>query len=593
MNVVPLRPYLNYMNFKELGLSADLVSGVEELGFENATPIQEKTVPYLSANDSDLIALAQTGTGKTAAFGLPLLEKIQEDNDRVSGLVICPTRELCLQIAKDLENFSKHKNMQGVVAVYGGADIVAQMKRIKKGVDIVVATPGRLVDIIKRKAVDFSEVDIVVLDEADEMLNMGFKEDIDTILSKTPEYKNVWLFSATMPKEVSKIASNYMTDPFEITIGNKNEGSKNVDHIYYCVKERDRYLALKRVIDYYPNIFGLIFCRTRRETQKVADQLMRDGYNSDALHGDMSQAQRDRVMSKFRNREIQILVATDVAARGIDVNDITHVLNYNLPDDVENYTHRSGRTGRAGKSGLSITIINTAEQYKIKQIEKVIKKDFETKKLPNPHDITEKQLFHRINEMVTQEVDVEGLSPFLVKIYKEFEDYSKEEIIERFVANELNHLLGYYKKSKDLDADPRSGRGKGKEERPTRGRDRDRKKKSNPNASRYFVNIGKKQRLNPGGLLRVVCAETGLESADVSNIEILDKFAFFETTKDNQDLVLSKMNNAKFDSHDIRVELSEKKKSSSRPDDRRRSGGGDRRKKKPAGKERRRHRKNR
>ncbi len=584
------------MNFRELGLSEDLVRGVEELGFENATPIQEQTVPYLSANDSDLIALAQTGTGKTAAFGLPLLEKIEKNNDRVSGLVICPTRELCLQITKDLENFSKHKKMQGVVAVYGGADIVAQMKRIKKGVDIVVATPGRLVDIIKRKAVDFSEVDVVVLDEADEMLNMGFKEDIDTILSKTPEYKNVWLFSATMPKEVSKIASNYMVDPFEITIGNKNEGSKNVDHIYYCVRERDRYLALKRVIDYYPNIFGLIFCRTRRETQKVADQLMRDGYNSDALHGDMSQAQRDRVMAKFRNRELQILVATDVAARGIDVNDITHVLNYNLPDDVENYTHRSGRTGRAGKSGLSIAIINTSEQYKIKQIEKVIQKEFESKKLPNPKDITEKQLFHRIDEMVTQEVNVEGLAPFLVKIYKEFENYSKEEIIERFVANEVNHLLDYYEKAKDLDADPRSGKGKGKdrEERPKRG-GKDRKRKSDPDASRFFVNIGKKQKLNPGGLLRVVCNETGLSSADVSNIEILDKFAFFETSKENKDLVLSKLSNSKFDSHDLRVELSEKKKSSSGSSSRsdsRKGKGGDRRKKKATSKDRRRVRRN-
>lgn len=582
------------MNFKELGLSADLVKGVEELGFENATPIQEKTVPYLSSNDSDLIALAQTGTGKTAAFGLPLLERIEEDNDRVSGLVICPTRELCLQITKDLENFSKHKKMQGVVAVYGGADIVAQMKRIKKGVDIVVATPGRLVDIIKRKAVDFSEVEVVVLDEADEMLNMGFKEDIDAILEKTPEHKNVWLFSATMPKEVAKIASTYMFEPYEITIGNKNEGSKNVEHLFYCVRERDRYLALKRVIDYYPDIFGLIFCRTRRETQKVADQLMRDGYNSDALHGDMSQAQRDRVMNKFRNREIQILVATDVAARGIDVNDITHVLNYNLPDDVENYTHRSGRTGRAGKSGLSITIINTSESYKIKQIEKVINKEFESRTLPKPKEITEKQLFHRIDEMVNQDVNVEGLAPFLVKIYKEFENFSKEEIIERFVANEVNHLLDYYQKAKDLDAEPRSGKSKkGKEGDSRKGRDRGEKRsKSDPNAARFFVNIGKNQRLNPGGLLRVICNETGLGKADVGDIEILDKFAFFETSQSNKDLVLDKLNNAKFDNHSINVELSEKKKT--RAESKKENGkGGGRRKKKPTSKDRRRVRKNR
>jgi ATP-dependent RNA helicase DeaD len=584
------------MEFKDLGLSEDLLRGVEELGFENPTPIQEKTVPYLAHNESDLIALAQTGTGKTAAFGLPLLEKIQKGNKKVAGLIICPTRELCLQIASDLDKFSKHKKMQGVVAVYGGADIVGQMKRIKRGVDIVVATPGRLVDIINRRVVDLSEVEVVVLDEADEMLNMGFKDELDAILDKTPDTKNVWLFSATMPKEVSKIASNYMHKPFEITVGNKNEGSKNVEHIYYCVKERDRYHAIKRVIDYYPEIFGLIFCRTRRETQQVADQLVNENYSAEALHGDMSQAQRDRVMKKFRNREIQLLVATDVAARGIDVNDITHVLNYNLPDDIENYTHRSGRTGRAGKSGVSIVIINTGESRKIKSIERVIKKDFQAKELPKPDEITEKQLFHRIDEMVGVEVDAKGLAPFIDKIYNKFESYTKEELIERFVANEVKHLLDYYKKAKNLDADPRSGRDRDRGDRPSRGNKE--RRGSDPNASRYFVNLGSKQRMNPGALVRTICDETGLKGSDIGEIEILEKFSFFETSKENEALILERMNNAKFDNFNFRVELSAKKKGSGGGgrnkggggSDRGRSGGGRRKSSNSSNSDRRRSR---
>ena len=375
------------MKFSELGLKDAILSAITELGYEAPTPIQSQSIPYLLENDGDLIGLASTGTGKTAAFGLPLLNKIDVDSRSTQGLIICPTRELCIQITKDLEAYSKNLRGLNVVPVYGGTDIVKQIRQIERGAQIVVATPGRLIDLINRKKIKLGEVEAVILDEADEMLNMGFKEDIDAILEQTPDHKNVWLFSATMPKEVARIAQTYMVDPFEITVGGKNEGNKNIEHHYYVVKERDRFQALKSIIDFNPNIYGLIFCRTRRDTAAVADKLMAGGYNAEPIHGDLSQAQRDRVMEKFRNKTLQILVATDVAARGIDVNDITHVIHYQLPEDVENYTHRSGRTARAGKKGTSIALINTKEGRKISSIEKIIKSKIELRQVPSTNDI--------------------------------------------------------------------------------------------------------------------------------------------------------------------------------------------------------------
>ena len=379
------------MTFSELGLRDEVLKSITDLGFEAPTPIQQEAIPYLLKSESDFVGLAQTGTGKTAAFGLPLVNNVQSGTRLPQGLVICPTRELCLQISKDLENYAKYDRDTQVVAVYGGTDIRRQMTQVKTAT-IIVATPGRLVDLINRKAIVLQEVQCVVLDEADEMLNMGFKEDIDMILRQTPEKKNVWLFSATMPKEVAMIAKTYMTDPLEVSIGHKNQGNENIEHIYYSVKEKDRYAALKRLIDVNPDIFGLVFCRTRHETQSVAEKLSKDGYNAEPLHGDLSQAQRDNVMKRFRERTLQLLVATDVAARGIDVDNITHVIHYQLPDDIENYTHRSGRTARAGKKGESLVLINTREGYKIRSIEKQIRTDFTQGTIPSAQEICGLQL---------------------------------------------------------------------------------------------------------------------------------------------------------------------------------------------------------
>lgn len=562
------------MKFSELGLKDSILSAITKMGYESPTPIQEKSIPYLLENDGDLIGLASTGTGKTASFGLPLLNQVDTQSKNTQGLVICPTRELCIQISNDLKAYSENIKGLSIVPVYGGTDIGRQIKQIERGAQIVVATPGRLIDLINRKKIKLWEVEAVVLDEADEMLNMGFKEDIDAILDQTPDFKNVWLFSATMPKEVARIAKNYMEDPFEITVGGKNETNKNIEHHYYTVKERDRFQALKSVIDFNPNIYGVIFCRTRRDTAAVADKLMAGGYNAEPIHGDLSQAQRDRVMDKFRSKTLQLLVATDVAARGIDVNDITHVIHYQLPEDVENYTHRSGRTARAGKKGTSIALINTKEGRKIKSIERIIKTSFELKKVPTSDQICEKQLLSLIKGIKNDEADTSRIDTFLPVLMEELGEYSKEEIIKRFVATEFNKFLDYYENARDLNA---TARDNGRDDFGSKKRGRD--SRNDPNQQRFFVGLGRKDGFNHGALLRLLCDNTGISKANIGKIDILEKFSFFDADKNETERILESMKGVDFEGNRMSIEKTkgsndkgDGKRSSSR-----RSGGRSRR----------------
>jgi ATP-dependent RNA helicase DeaD len=575
------------MTFEELGLKSEVLKSLKELGFEAPTPIQQEAIPHLLGENSDFVGLAQTGTGKTAAFGLPLVSKVKENVKIPQGLVICPTRELCLQIAKDLQSYSNHLKIS-VQSVYGGTDIRKQMTDIKRGVTIIVATPGRLVDLINRKAVNLSEVEYVVLDEADEMLNMGFKEDIDAILSQTPDWKNVWLFSATMPKEVAQISKNYMENPLEVSIGHKNQSNENIEHIYFVVKERDRYAALKRLIDFNPNIYGLVFCRTRRETALVAEKLGKEGYSAEPLHGDLSQAQRDSVMNRFRERAIQILVATDVAARGIDVDDISHVINYNLPDEIENYTHRSGRTARAGKKGESLVLINTGEGYKIRQIEGKIRTTFVKGEIPEPKEICEAQLLKLVSKVIATEVKEDDIAEFLPPVMAEFENLTKEEVVKRFISAEFNRFLDYYERAGDLNAKAGRDRDAGRDgdrgnrrdrgdrnDRGDRGDRRERApRKEDANKTRFFVNLGQRDGLNPGGLLRVVCDSTGLQSSNVGKIDILASYSFFEADNDLADKIIKEVNGTEYEGHTVNVEVTTKKPSGGGNAGRRPSGGG-------------------
>ncbi len=559
------------MTFEELGLKSGVLKSLTEMGFETPTPIQTEAIPHLLKEESDFVGLAQTGTGKTAAFGLPLVSKVEEGRKIPQGLVICPTRELCLQITKDLQNFSKHLKIN-VVAVYGGTDIRRQMTDIKNGATIVVATPGRLVDLANRKALRLEEVEWVVLDEADEMLNMGFKEDIDTILEQTPDWKNVWLFSATMPKEVAEIAKNYMTNPLEVSIGHKNQTNENIEHIYFMVKEKDRYAATKRLIDFNPSIYGLIFCRTRRETAQVAEMLEKDGYNASPLHGDLSQAQRDSVMKRFREKSLQILVATDVAARGIDVSDVTHVINYNLPDDIENYTHRSGRTARAGKKGESLVLINTRELGKIRQIERTIRTTFTVGNVPNAKEICEIQLLKLADKVISTEVKEDEIEEFLPIIMREFDGLSKEEVVKKFISAEFNRFIDYYERAGDLNASTSRDRGDRDDFNEDRGsRNRDRGPRRDEGKTRFFVSLGKRDGLNPGGLLRVICDSTGLRSENIGKIDILASFSFFEADDELADKILSNVNGTEYEGHKVSVEITKNKAEGG---SRGRSGGG-------------------
>lgn len=439
------------MNFEELGVEPRLLKAIEELGFENPMPIQEMVIPHLLHNEGDVVGLAQTGTGKTAAFGLPLLQRIDEASDDTQALVIAPTRELCLQIAGDLADFAKYMDSVKIIPVYGGSSIESQIRGIRKGAQVIVATPGRLIDLIKRGVVKLGHVNTVILDEADEMLNMGFIDDINEILSHVPDGRKMLMFSATMPKEIAAIARNFMKEPVEFVAGNKNEGSANVKHIYYMVKAHDKYLALKRVADNNPDIYGIIFCRTKKETQEIADRLIADGYNADCLHGDLSQAQRDLAMKKFRDHVTQLLVATDVAARGLDVDDLTHVINYGLPDDVAVYTHRSGRTGRANKTGVSVAIIHSREKGRLRDIEKRIGKEFEYRKVPTPDHIIEKQIYHLADRLERVEVDDNQIARFLPGVRKKLEWLSEEDLLKRVLSLEFNRLLEYYRDMPDID----------------------------------------------------------------------------------------------------------------------------------------------
>ncbi|MEZ4802507.1 MAG: DEAD/DEAH box helicase [Gelidibacter sp.] len=548
--------------FQNLGLNDDLLNAINDLGFVTPSDVQAKAIPILLEQDSDLVALAQTGTGKTAAFGFPMLQKINIDSRTTQGLILSPTRELCLQITNELKLYGKYCKGLNVVAVYGGASITEQSRELKRGAQIVVATPGRMKDMISRNMVDISKIEYAVLDEADEMLNMGFYDDITDILSHSPKDKSTWLFSATMPKEVASIAKKFMNTPIEITVGNRNESTNQVSHEYYLVNSRDRYSALKRLADANPDIFSVIFCRTKRDTQKVAEQLIEDGYSAGALHGDLSQNQRDLVMNSFRKNQIQMLVATDVAARGIDVDDITHVINYQLPDEIETYTHRSGRTGRAGKTGVSMVIVSKSELRKIKSIERIIKKDFVKKDIPNGMEICEVQLMSLANKVHNTEINHE-IDKYLDGINKMFEDTTKDELIKKFFSVEFTRFYNYYQKAQNLNISD------------SRGSDSDsgRDYGSNDNSTRYFINVGKKDGYDWMSLKDFLKEILELGRDDVFKVDVKDSFSFFNTEKELQEKVLSFFQDYKHNGRFVNVEVSEDKgRGTSR--NKRRSGGG-------------------
>ncbi len=559
--------------FEELGVVANIRKAIEEMGYENPMPVQEEVIPYLLGETNDVIALAQTGTGKTAAFGLPLLQKTNTKENVPQALILCPTRELCLQIASDLADYSKYIENLRVLPVYGGSSIESQIKSLKRGVQIIVATPGRLIDLINRKTVDLANVKNVVLDEADEMLNMGFLDSIDEILARVPEDRLMLLFSATMPKEVAKITKKYMNSPKEITIGRKNEGSNNVKHVYYMVHAKDKYLALKRIADYYPNIYGIIFCRTRRETQEIADKLIQDGYNADSLHGDLSQAQRDYVMQKFRVHNIQLLVATDVAARGLDVDSLTHVINYGLPDDIESYTHRSGRTGRAGKTGTSIAIVHVKEKGKIREIEKIINKKFEQGTIPSGEAICEKQLFSLVDRIEKVKVNEDEISNLLPSVYRKLDWLEKEDIIKRVVALEFNRLIDYYRDAEEIESPSDRSSSRDDKSYPRR-KDRDRNDRSSGGRgaergySRLFINVGRTDNVNPATLMGLV-NDFVPEKVNIGRIDILQNFSFFEVPEKDAQKVIKSMSRQEQNGRRLSVEVAQGGGSSDR-------SGGDR-----------------
>lgn len=571
--------------FKEMGLSTEIQSAIEDLGFEHPTPVQEKTIPFLLESTQDVVSLAQTGTGKTAAFGLPIIQQIDTAEKSIQALILSPTRELAMQIANDLKAYSKNvKNFKSAV-VYGGSDIRAQIKELDRGPQVVVGTPGRTLDLIKRRKLKVEEIRWVVLDEADEMLSMGFKDDLDAILENSPEEKQTLLFSATMPKEIVAISKKYMTNIHEISVGKRNTGADTVEHNYYLVHAKDRYSALKRIADVNPYIYGIIFCRTRAETKDVADKLMQDGYNADALHGDLSQAQRDHVMARFRSKHLQMLVATDVAARGLDVNDLTHVINYNLPDDPEVYVHRSGRTGRAGKKGISITLIHMREKGKLKQVERTLNKPFIKKDVPSGKVICEKQLFSLIDRVEKIEVNDEQIGEFMPIIYKKLAWLEREELIKHFVSVEFNRFLEYYENAPDINVDEarerelgRGDRDRGRRRRDDRGgRDRDRGgrndrggrergdrgdrgSRGNYEFSRFFFNMGKKNGIGKRTIIDLINQNMPGKSVEIGNIEVLKGFSFFEVDKRYERDILNNFKNATYKGQRIGIDIAGKKK---------------------------------
>ncbi|WP_139959617.1 DEAD/DEAH box helicase [Flavicella sediminum] len=545
--------------FKELGLNDEILKALTDLGYETPSEIQEKAVPQVIASTQDLKAFAQTGTGKTAAFSLPILQNLDASSKATQAIILSPTRELAVQIGKNIQDFSKYMKGVNVLTVYGGANIQDQIRGLNKGVQIVVGTPGRTVDLIKRRALKLDNVKWLILDEADEMLNMGFKDELDQVLEVTPDSKQTLLFSATFPREVESIAKNYMNNPVEITAGTKNTGSDNVENQYYLVTERNRYPALRRVCDSNPDVYGIVFCRTKRETAQVAENLIEDGYNADALHGDLSQAQRDGVMQKFRNKSLQILVATDVAARGLDVNNLTHVINYKLPDQTEAYTHRSGRTGRAGNKGISIALVTNKEMGKLRPIERKLKKKFEKMMVPTGEEICKSQLFSLINNVKETEVNEEQIGTYLVDIYASLEGLNREELVQKFVSVEFNKFLKHYANSRDLNDSERETRS------DDRGRSRD-----DENMTRFFINLGRKDELNPGKLIGLINEQKITDNVEIGQIEILDTFSFFELDKNFTEETIGAFVDTTFNGRNVNVEITEKKKRSG-------SGGGGRR----------------
>ncbi len=580
------------MSFKVLGLNAELVKAVDDLGFQTPMLIQEKAIPALLSGDRDFVGLAQTGTGKTGAFGLPLIQQIDPGFPQVQGIVICPTRELCIQITEDLKDYARYMKDINIVAVYGGASISNQIRQLKKGANIIVATPGRMIDLNNRKAVSLSHISYAVLDEADEMLNMGFKEDIDNILSNMPEHRRIWLFSATMPRGVAAIAKNYLANPVEVTVGGSNRSPEKITHKCYMVHEKHRYQSLKRIIDFMPDIFGLVFCRTRAETQATAEALMQDGYQAEALHGDLSQAQRDYVMRKFRQKSVRILVATDVAARGLDVDDITHVIHYNLPDESEIYTHRSGRTARAGKSGVSAALINTREVRRIRELEKRKNIRFEFCKIPDGKAICEKQLLGMVDKIVHTDVKQEEIEGYLPAVYDALNGLDKDELIKRFVSAEFNRFIEYYRDADDINVKTRSetknksaSRSKKKNNvsagtgaktitdskydsksypkpyskpysKPAKRKDQVRVGKT----QRFFINVGRLDKINEGAIVRLICNKSGIKSSMIGDIDLNREFSFFEVEKKAAGIVTNSLINASLDGRAVHIEKVEKKK---------------------------------
>jgi ATP-dependent RNA helicase DeaD len=540
-------------SFEELGVCEEIRRAIEELGFVQPMPVQEEVIPYLLGNQNDVIALAQTGTGKTAAFGIPVLQRIDTSRKETQALILSPTRELCLQITDDLRDFSKYMDGIHIEAVYGGASIEQQIRSLRKGVQIIVATPGRLIDLMKRGVANLDDVYNVVLDEADEMLNMGFSESIDAILEGVPTERNTLLFSATMSREIERIAKGYLHDYKEIVVGSRNEGAEHVNHIYYMVNAKDKYLALKRLVDYYPRIFAIIFCRTKIETQEVADKLIRDGYNAESLHGDLSQQQRDLTMQKFRQHTVQLLVATDVAARGLDVDDLTHVINYGLPDDIENYTHRSGRTGRAGKKGTSLSIVHSREKHKIRNIEKEIGKAFEEGKIPSAEEICKKQLYKVMDQIVKADVDEEQIAPFMQDIDRYFEYVDKEDLIKKIVSMEFGRFLAYYADAPEI-LPVQSGKEKRQQqqrEKGSKGKKGGEPRKAEAGYRRLFINLGKKDGFYPGELMQFLNKNVR-GHVEVGHIDLLTTQSYFDVPEEEASRVMKYINGQHYKGREVR-----------------------------------------
>jgi ATP-dependent RNA helicase DeaD len=545
-------------SFEELGLQENLLKAVGDLGFTQPTPIQEKAIPVLLSGTKDLIGLAQTGTGKTAAFGLPLLQLVQVENKHPQALVICPTRELCMQIVNEIELFKKHVRGVNVVAVYGGASITTQVRDIRRGVQIVVATPGRLIDLIERKAINLEEIKYVVLDEADEMLNMGFQEDIEFILQNTPRRDSTWLFSATMPPEIRNVSKRYMKDPVEITVGKKNTANKNVDHQFFVTQAQHRYETLKRLIDFNPGIYGIIFTRTKAEAQEISEKLTREGYDIDALHGDLSQQQRNKVMDEFREKTLQLLIATDVAARGIDVQGITHVINYELPDDIEVYTHRSGRTGRAGKTGVCMSIVHAREIGRIRQIERMAQVPFHKLEIPTGRDVCRKQFYYFMDKLLQTDISHGDYETYLPFLQEKFQDVSKEEVLKRVAAMEFDRFLKYYENAEDLNArerrdDRRSADVRGDRHSDTRRDTRGREFRGGGNFTRLFVNLGTKDGFYKASFLQFLLDLSELTKDVLGRIDMKEMNSWVEVDKHYADQMIRSLDGKKYKGRRIRM----------------------------------------